>query len=364
MRPKSIVLLMLALGCGVVASLGINQVMSRGTPVVSANDTDMVSIYVAMKDIEINDLVTPEALKLEPWPKDRVPNGAITKLEQLKGRRARQKIFAGEPVLEQKLLPKGEAGARPTDHVPPGYRVVAVRVDAQATGGYLVKPGDRVDLIVHMKKNPARNVLEETTRTFLQNVKVFAVNSEYTEKNGQKVITAKTVSLLVTPEQAEKVTFASQLGKIVLALRPPQDATKVHTTGVTVRRLLSPSWSSGPPLPSAQGGSSSKTTSVAQVGQQVSQLLKLFKDPVVSSADKASQKEEEKEADEKTKRKREKPWRITLLRGEELEQLQMVDFGVFQSADAVSADDEEDADEQEDANEDDLADSDDSEQDS
>ena len=354
MRPKSIVLLMLALGCGVVASLGINQVMSRGTPVVSAGDTDMVSIYVAMKDIEINDLVVPEALKLEPWPKDRVPAGAITKLDDLKGRRARQKIFAGEPVLEPKLLPKGEAGTRPTDHVPPGYRVVAVRVDAQATGGYLVKPGDRVDLIVHMKKNPARNIPQETTRTFLQNVKVFAVNSEYTEKNGQKVITAKTVSLLVTPEQAEKVTFASQLGKIVLALRPPQDPTKVQTSGVTVRRLLSPSWESSSSFPSPQGGQSGSTASVAQVGQQVSQLLKLFKDPVVSSANKAAPKE--KDAAEKTKPKREKPWRITLLRGEELEQLQMVDFGVFQSADAVSTDedaeDSSDAEDSEDSDED------------
>ena len=349
MRPKSIVLLMLALGCGVVASLGINQVMSRGTPVVSANDTDMVSIYVAMKDIEINDLVPTEALKLEPWPKDRVPSGAITKLDQIKGRRARQKIFAGEPVLEQKLLAKGEAGARPTDHVPPGYRVVAVRVDDQATGGYLVKPGDRVDLIVHVKKNPARNINQETTRTFLQNVKVFAVNSEYTEKNGQKVITAKTVSLLVTPEQAEKVTFASQLGKIVLALRPPQDSTKVQTSGVTVQKLLSGSMVAAAPLIPADRSSSSTPTSTG-MGQRVTELLKLFKDPVRSAQPTAAQKEKQ------DKKEKKKPWRITLLRGEELETLEMVGFGQFQSAtltpetqqnQADTGDDAEDADEEE-----------------
>ncbi len=351
MRPKSIVLLMLALGCGVVASLGINQVMSRGTPVVSANDTDMVSIYVAMKDIEINDLVPTEALKLEPWPKDRVPSGAITKLDQIKGRRARQKIFAGEPILEQKLLAKGEAGVRPTDHVPPGYRVVAVRVDDQATGGYLVKPGDRVDLIVHMKKNPARNINQETTRTFLQNVKVFAVNSEYTEKNGQKVITAKTVSLLVTPEQAEKVTFASQLGKIVLALRPPQDPTKVHTSGVTVQKLLSPGWSGWGGRPSAGGNKlpSGSSQAAAGVGQRVTELLKLFKDPVVSNRQTA-QKTEQQE-----KKKKKKPWRITLLRGEELEKLEMVEFGLFQSATLTPGDDQADEDTEEDSEDSDDA---------
>ncbi len=349
MRPKSIVLLMLALGCGVVASLGINRVMSRGTPQVAAGDGDKVPIYVALKDIEINDLIPPEALKREPWPKDRVPPGAITKLEQIKGRRARQKIFAGEPILEQKLLPKGEKAARPTDYVPPGYRVVAVRVDAQATGGYLVKPGDRVDLIVHMKKNPARNIYEETTKTFLQNVKVFAVDNVYVQRDGKKVTAAKTVSLLLTPEEAEKVTFASQLGKIVLALRPPGDETQVVTRGVTVNEMLrSSSTRIGQPV--AAGQTPKITPPQRESSSQLQGLLSMF-----SAAIKGKKSEKSASAENSTsakKSKKEEPWKIVLLRGDQLEQLVMVGFGQFEPAVATSSTDDASA-EDEDADDED-----------
>ncbi len=71
MRPKSLILLSLALGCGLVAALGINQMMAKQGPItITSGETR--EIYVTLKDINTNDLVTAEALKLEPWPKDKV----------------------------------------------------------------------------------------------------------------------------------------------------------------------------------------------------------------------------------------------------------------------------------------------------
>ena len=151
MRPKSLILLSLALGCGLVAALGINQMMAKQGP-VTINAGETRDIYVTLKDINTNDLVAADALKLEPWPKDKVPPDAIEKLDDVVGRRARTKLFAGEPVRDAKLLEKGDAGLGAADSIPDGFRVVSVRVDAVKSSGNLIKPGDRVDVIVHMQQ--------------------------------------------------------------------------------------------------------------------------------------------------------------------------------------------------------------------
>lgn len=238
MRPKSLILLSLALGCGLVASLGINQVMSKGTP-ASAPSGETVDVYVAKVDIPQNDLIDPaKMLKLEPWPKDKVPPGAVTQLEDIKDRRARQPIVAEDIVLEKKLLPKGEAGSRASDQVLPGYRLVAIKVDAVATGGNLIKPGDRVDLMVHLPKNPNNGIPDTVTKTFLQDVKVFAVNSTTSDEDPDGSISAKTVTLEVTPTEAEAVTFCQSVGKIMLSARRPQDGKSEGATGYSIKDLL------------------------------------------------------------------------------------------------------------------------------
>jgi pilus assembly protein CpaB len=224
MRPKSIILLVLALGCGLVASIGINRVMAnRGAPVVVSGDTQ--PICVVTKDVNMNDRLTADDVKLEQWPVGKIPLGALTKLEDVEGRRSKYKLFTGEPLLEAKLLAKGETGASPGENIPPGFRVVAVRVDDVTTSGSLILPGDRVDMVVHLTQNSAKDVRDTTTQTFLQNVKVFAVNDTTERQPGgaENKIVARTVSVLVTPEQAELVTMAAELGRIRLVLRGPMD---------------------------------------------------------------------------------------------------------------------------------------------
>src|SRR5262245_10668249 len=126
MRAKSFILLILALGCGLVASIGINQVLAnRGQTVVKVGET--VPICVALADVEMFDPVSPQAIKIEQWPKDKVPTGSIAKIEDAEGRRAKTKLFAGEPLLDTKLLPKGETGAGASQLVPKGYRTVGVK---------------------------------------------------------------------------------------------------------------------------------------------------------------------------------------------------------------------------------------------
>ena len=115
MRPKSLALLLLALGCGLVASIGITEVMAKRNAEPTGPTGETEPIFVAIADIALGDTITAQVLKLEQWPKDKVPAGAISRIEDVEGRRARTKLFAGEPILEHKLLGKGasEQARRP-----------------------------------------------------------------------------------------------------------------------------------------------------------------------------------------------------------------------------------------------------------
>lgn len=233
MRTRSVVLLLVALGCGLVASVGITQVISKRGVASPSGAVETAAIFVALADIPMGDPLTPQVLKLEEWPKDKIPNGALSKLEEVEGRRPKTRIYAGSPILASYLLGKGESVVDPTEHIPAGYRVVSVKVDDVIGAGRLIRPGDRVDLLVFMQKCPSKGILETGTRTILQDVKVFAVGSQFdlAETEGKDSLAAKTVSLLVTPEQAEVVLLATEMGSIRLALRSPEDKNVVNLAG-------------------------------------------------------------------------------------------------------------------------------------
>lgn len=241
MRPKSIILLALALSCGLVASIGITQLMAdrkdKGPVVVG----EVEKIFVALKDISLGDPVTPQMIKLEDWPKDKVPPGALSKLDQVEGRRPRGKILAGMVLMDSALLSKGASDQGATGLIPKGYRVVPVKVDLVSGGASLIRPGDRVDILVYLLKSGGSGDIPETsTRTVLQDIKVFAVDDNFVLESADKPETksAKTISLLVTPEQAEKVTLASELGKIRLVMRSPDDNEQTTVAGASPQELL------------------------------------------------------------------------------------------------------------------------------
>ncbi|OHB84388.1 MAG: Flp pilus assembly protein CpaB [Planctomycetes bacterium RBG_16_64_12] len=232
MRTKSVLLLMLALGCGLVASIGITQVMAKRSSGSPAATGETQSIFVALTEIPRGDLITAEMLKLEEWPSDKVPPGALTKIEDVEGRRPKSKVYAGSVLLDDQLLAKGLSNSGAPSQIPVGYRVVSVRVDDESGISNLIRPSDRVDVLLYMRRSPGA-VAETSTRTILQDIQVFAVNDvfdlETTED--EQTINAKTVSLLVTPGQAESITLATELGIIRLALRSHEDKEQAKVDG-------------------------------------------------------------------------------------------------------------------------------------
>ena len=234
MRPKSFMLLILALGCGLVASIGISQVIEGRGEGNAPEET--VEIYVAMTDIGTGDPITAQMIKLEAWPKSKVEGlpGVITDAEQLLDRRPRTTIFAGEPVLAQKI---SDGVTSASERIREGYRAVAVKVDSVTSIGGVLQPGDRVDVQVYLRRDPANGIQAAAVRTLLQNVKVFAVNAllDRSQEEGNQALTARTITLELTPRQSEIVTLASKVGSLQLVGRNATDGEdEPDTPGVDV----------------------------------------------------------------------------------------------------------------------------------
>src|SRR4051812_3396640 len=238
MRPKSLLLLGLALGCGLVASIGISQVMDRNSGCQAKIET--VPIYVAVKNINLGDPIDAAVLSLQEWPKDKIPHGAISKLEELQGRRPRTAIIEGEPILEGKLLAPGQI-ADPIRSIQKGMRLKTIGVDAEKSAAGLLGPGDRVDVQLFVRKDQRTGVDTAKSKVILQNIRVFAVDQtvQRSPDGTEEKKVAKTVSLMLTPEQASKLSLAEQIGELSLIPRNPDDDATADGSEYTVDDLLS-----------------------------------------------------------------------------------------------------------------------------
>jgi pilus assembly protein CpaB len=237
MRPKSLILLILALGCGLVASIGISQVMERNSKRPAAAET--TPIYVALHSINLGDPIDASMVSLQEWPKDKVPPGAISQLDELEGRRPRTAIIQGEPILDAKLLAPGQL-ADPITSIPKGFRLKTISVDAEKSAAGLLSPGDRVDVQLFVKRDERNGIDSAKTKVILQNIRVFAVDQtvQRSPDGGDERTIAKTVSLLLTPEQASKLTLAENLGQVSLSPRNPNDEESSANVEYSTEDLL------------------------------------------------------------------------------------------------------------------------------
>jgi pilus assembly protein CpaB len=254
------ILIVIALGCGLVASIGISQVMeNRGAegPLVVPTE----NIYVATTDIPLGEIMTAKMVKQEEWPKDKVPEGAIRNLEDIEGQRPLTRLYPGEPILRAKLIDANKFyGA--SEKIPKGYRVASVKVTMDSSASGLINPGDRVDVLVFLRQG--RGVSVTGTRTILKNVTVFAVNDRFqrdADDDAEGGTTAKTVSLLVKPTQVERLMLAQELGRIKLSLRRSDDEGEDAAGGATIADLNSGSAAENGGLQMAAAGELSRPSS-------------------------------------------------------------------------------------------------------
>ena len=228
-----IVLVLAIVAGGVFAFATYNYVQQIPGKTVTIPTT---KIAVAGSDLDIGAEITKDSVRLIDWPSNAAPANGISDPNEVIGRGLVMPMIQNEPFLELKLAPK-DAGAGLPPAIPPGLRAVSVKVnEVIGVAGYVL-PGTHVDVVATV--NPTQNATDVTSKVILTNVLVLAAGTKIEQGDkDKKPIAVSVVTMLVDPEQAERLTLASTEGKIQLALRNPLDKTTPVTRGIKTAALL------------------------------------------------------------------------------------------------------------------------------
>lgn len=229
MKPKALMLLAVAVGCGLVAMLGVQQAMKGGQAKAAPIETHQV-LMVIKDTVPGERLVLDQNVKFEAVPiTTLVPykGDVVVKPEEFEERAAKIPLTTNDIVRKSKLTEKGQYGA--SGQIPKGMRVFTFVANETHIHAGLLRPGDNVDVTVSFTDRKGIVV----TKVLLECIEVFAtenktVNSE-DNKNEQR---ARSVSLLVTPEQDGFVKIAQMKGQLALSLRNPEDDEVNNLNGI------------------------------------------------------------------------------------------------------------------------------------
>lgn len=237
---RNIIILAAAALLGLVAVIIVNAWFSgvEQQQEELAAETPIAKVVVASQPLEFAAPLTKDNIRLVDWPANSVPPGAFNNTETvLNGTRvALRPILPGEPILAERVSGTDGRAALSTN-IPEDMRAMTIRVNEISGVGGFVVPGDVVDvLLTRSMSGEGAGPTDIYTTVILESVQVLAIDQRADEKNTKpKVVNSATV--LVTPEDAQKLIIAARLGALSLTLRNIEDQTMGATRIVTGRQI-------------------------------------------------------------------------------------------------------------------------------
>jgi pilus assembly protein CpaB len=234
MRNRIFAVLALAIIAGGGLAYGTyNAINAQPVKTVNAPTQPVV---VAAADLSLGTELKKDDLTVVNFPVGHAPEGGFTKPADIIGRGLIVSMVKNEPILAAKLASK-EAGSGLPPVIPAGMRAVSVRVnEVIGVAGYVL-PGTRVDVLA--TANPTSQPQDVTSKVILSNVQVLTAGTRIEQDQDKgKPMQVTVVTLLVYPEQSERLALASTEGKIQLALRNPLDQGAPETPGMKQAVLL------------------------------------------------------------------------------------------------------------------------------
>ena len=238
MQTRTILVGVFAVIFGIVSAVGAFISQRR-----AATQTPTQEVVVAGVDMPWGTVLEPQHLRLSAFPIDSIPEGAVRKIEDAAGRTSRDNLLKGQLLIAGRLTEPGVGRGLPP-LIPKGMRAVSIQTPNVSSGvtGF-VMPGNNVDVVLTMhgqgNEDPSGG---GRTITLLQNVTVLAVdqNIEAPSENMMDLKQMRTVTLVVTPQQAQELDLGQNKGILRLTLRNPLDAAITDVNQVTVSSLTSP----------------------------------------------------------------------------------------------------------------------------
>jgi pilus assembly protein CpaB len=238
-RTRLLMIGFVALALGAVVSLAVYRALKSGA---GGDAPPGVDIVIAANDVPVGAKVEDRDVKVVRFPAADLPPNCFHLKSSVVGRGAVLPIAKGEFFLPNKLAGEN-AGAGMPSLIPPGMRAVSVRVNEVIGVAGFVVPGTRVDVL--LTGNPTGGSDERTT-TVLENVAVIATGQKLEKNTAGEPQLTPVITLLVSPDDAQKLTLATTQGKIQLALRNPLDTKQQELASVSTGSLYR-----GVPAPAA-----------------------------------------------------------------------------------------------------------------
>jgi pilus assembly protein CpaB len=233
--------LALVLAVALTAAAAASFVVYRVVSAIPVREVEVATLeaVVAAKPIPVGTILTKDHLKVVPWPARNPVPGGFTSVDAAVNRGAIVEIGENEPLTESKLAPLGAGGGLPPT-IPEGMRAISVKTNEVVGVAGFVIPGTRVDVVVTVRRGDAH--AEPISRAVVSNVQVLTAGTRFDQEKARsdgKPIPSTVVTLLVTPQDAERISLAASEGQIMLTLRNPLDVARTVTPGVKMATLLS-----------------------------------------------------------------------------------------------------------------------------
>jgi pilus assembly protein CpaB len=244
MNRRLVSILLSAFAVAAVCSYFVYRVVGNR---LAEEQPEGTRVVVAARDIKLGnvlrdtDLTTTEMLG--PLPK-----GVVLKAQDAIGRGVISEIYQGEPILDSRLAAVGSGGGLAAT-IRQGMRACAVKVDDVVGVAGFVTPGMRVDVLISGNPPGSANANDgPRVKTLLQNIEVLSAGTDIQKDGEGKPQQVQVVNLLVTPQQAEVLSLASNQTRIQLVLRNPLDMEVAHTPGTAMANLFADA-NAAPPKP-------------------------------------------------------------------------------------------------------------------
>jgi len=241
-KTRVILVIVVATLLALLASVGVYRYLSEKGRAAEEARLQTVGIVVAVVDIPIGTTINVNQVAITAWPKALYPKDSFADPRYVVGRAVRRDFVRGEPIVASKLVPTDKGGGLLSFLVPEGKRAFSIRVnEVVGVGGFIV-PYTKVDVILTTVPTGGK---DKISKVILENMQVLAAG-QIVEQKENKPITVNTVTLSMTPEEAEKLALASNDGVIQLVLRNFMDSDNVVTLGATKARVLAAFRPGGP----------------------------------------------------------------------------------------------------------------------
>jgi pilus assembly protein CpaB len=243
-RLQTPMIIVSALAAGCLAVFGMREHIAEQLALESRKQNpkqDFVEALVAKNDLHIGDSVHERTIAVRRIPREYLPAQAIavTRFETLSGRKLAIGLRAGDPLFES-MLEQREA-ATFSSQLRAGVRALSVAVDEINSIAGMLQPGDRIDLHLSVKPNLATPTAlsQEITTPLMADVRVLATGKQHRmQGHDNSLRNFSTITVEVSPEQAQRLIVAQRNGRITALLRPRDDTTQIETKAMDLAQVL------------------------------------------------------------------------------------------------------------------------------